>query len=157
MIYFSLKVETIASEAKVVWEPWPFFPFPRSCPSMHRRRQQPCFRHATSFRAIVARDLTVIPSPPPSLQSAPPDFAIFARGITQPIAGSLGSVPGPVLFLVIIPAVPASHFPRARWGRPYMTSAKFSGFWTPSPPCPHLGLIYSTKFMQPPLLHLLLG
>ena len=42
-------------------------------------------------------------------------------------------------------------------GRPYMTSAKFSGFWTPSPPCPHLGLIYCTKFTQPPLLHLLLG
>ena len=42
-------------------------------------------------------------------------------------------------------------------GHPYMTSAKFSGFWTPSPPCPHLGLIYSTKFTQPPLLHLLLG
>ena len=38
---------------------------------------------------------------------------------------------------------------------PYMTSAKISGFWTP--PCPHLGLIYSTKFTQPPLLHLLLG
>ena len=42
-------------------------------------------------------------------------------------------------------------------GRPYMTSATFLGLWTPSPPCPHLGLIYSTKFMQPPLLHLLLG
>ena len=27
----------------------------------------------------------------------------------------------------------------------------------PLPPCPHLGLIYSTKFTQPPLLHLLLG
>ena len=39
-------------------------------------------------------------------------------------------------------------------GHPYMTSAKFSGIWTP-PPCPHLGLIYSTKFMQPPLLHLI--
>ena len=25
------------------------------------------------------------------------------------------------------------------------------------PLCPHLGLIYSTKFKQPPLLHLLLG
>ena len=31
------------------------------------------------------------------------------------------------------------------------------GFFNPSPPCPHLGLIYSTKFTQPPLLHLLLG
>ena len=38
-----------------------------------------------------------------------------------------------------------------------MTSAKFSGFWTPSPLCLHLGLIYSTKFTQPPLQHLLLG
>ena len=37
-------------------------------------------------------------------------------------------------------------------GRPYIMSAKFSGFWTPSPPCPHLGRIYSTKFTQPPLL-----
>ena len=41
--------------------------------------------------------------------------------------------------------------------RPYMTTAKFSGFWTRSPPCPHLGLIYSTKFTQPPLLNLLWG
>ena len=39
---------------------------------------------------------------------------------------------------------------------PYMTSAKFWDFFTPSA-LPHLGLIYSTKFMQPPLLHLLLG
>ena len=39
----------------------------------------------------------------------------------------------------------------AMW-RPYMTAAKFLGFLTPSPPCPHLGLIYSTKFTQPPLL-----
>ena len=39
-------------------------------------------------------------------------------------------------------------------GRPYMTSAKFLGFWTPSPPCLHLGLIYSAKFMQPPLLYI---
>ena len=31
------------------------------------------------------------------------------------------------------------------------------GILDPLPPCPHLGLIYSTKFMQPPLLHLLLG
>ena len=38
-----------------------------------------------------------------------------------------------------------------------MTSAKFWDFLTPFPPCPHLGLIYSTKFTQPPLLHLLLG
>ena len=36
-----------------------------------------------------------------------------------------------------------------------MMSAKFSGFLTPSP-CLHLGLIYSTYFTQPPLLHLLL-
>ena len=34
---------------------------------------------------------------------------------------------------------------------------KFLGFFDPLPPCPHLGLIYSTKFTQPPLLHLLLG
>ena len=39
-------------------------------------------------------------------------------------------------------------------GHPYMTSAKFWDFLTP---CPHLGLIYCTKFKQPPLLHLLLG
>ena len=38
-----------------------------------------------------------------------------------------------------------------------MTSATFWDFFTPSPPCPHLGLIYSTKFTQPHLLHLLLG
>ena len=38
-----------------------------------------------------------------------------------------------------------------------MTSAKFWDFLTPSSPRPHLGLIYSTKFTQPPLLHLLLG
>ena len=41
-------------------------------------------------------------------------------------------------------------------GHPYMMFAKFWDFLTPSP-CPHLGLIYSTKFTQPPLLHLLLG
>ena len=34
---------------------------------------------------------------------------------------------------------------------------KILGFLDPLPPCPHLGLIYSTKFTQPPLLHLLLG
>ena len=39
---------------------------------------------------------------------------------------------------------------------PYMTSTTFWEFLTPSPPCPHLGLIFSTKFTQPPLLHLLL-
>ena len=38
-----------------------------------------------------------------------------------------------------------------------MMSAKFWDFLTPSPPCLHLGLIYSTKFTQPPLQHLLLG
>ena len=38
-----------------------------------------------------------------------------------------------------------------------MTSAKFSVFLTPSPPCLHFGPIHSTKFTQPPLLHLLLG
>ena len=32
---------------------------------------------------------------------------------------------------------------------------KILGFF--DPPCPHLGLIYSTKFTQPPLLNLLLG
>ena len=40
-------------------------------------------------------------------------------------------------------------------GHPYMTSTKFWDFLTP--PCPHLGRIYSTKFTQPPLPHLLLG
>ena len=34
---------------------------------------------------------------------------------------------------------------------------KILGFFDPLPPCLHLGLIYSTKFTQPPLLHLLLG
>ena len=38
-----------------------------------------------------------------------------------------------------------------------MTSAKFWVFLTPSPPCLHFGPIHSTKFTQPPLLHLLLG
>ena len=33
-----------------------------------------------------------------------------------------------------------------------MTSANFSDFLTPSPPCLHLELIYILKFMQPPLL-----
>ena len=42
-------------------------------------------------------------------------------------------------------------------GHPYMTSAQFWDFLATSPTCPHLGLIYSTKFTQPPLLHLLLG
>ena len=50
---------------------------------------------------------------------------------------------------------------RSKWeavsGHPYMTSTQFRDFFTPSPPCPHLGLICSTKFTQPPLLHLLLG
>ena len=37
-------------------------------------------------------------------------------------------------------------------------TAKFSGFLTLShPPCLHFGPITSTKFPQPPLLHLLLG
>ena len=34
---------------------------------------------------------------------------------------------------------------------------KIFGILDPLPPCPHLGLIYSTKFTKPPLLHLLLG
>ena len=34
---------------------------------------------------------------------------------------------------------------------PDMMSAKFWAFWPP-PPCPHLDLIYTMKFMQPPLL-----
>ena len=34
-----------------------------------------------------------------------------------------------------------------------MTSAKFLGFLTPSPPCQHFGPIYSTKNTQPLLLH----
>ena len=37
-----------------------------------------------------------------------------------------------------------------------MTSTKFWDFWTP-PPSLQIGLIYSTKSVQPPLLHLLLG
>ena len=42
-------------------------------------------------------------------------------------------------------------------GRSQMTSAKYSGFLTPSPPCQHFGPIYTTKIMQPPLLHQILG
>ena len=42
-------------------------------------------------------------------------------------------------------------------GHVHMTSAKVSGFLTPSPPCLYFGPIHSTKFTQPPLLHLLLG
>ena len=38
---------------------------------------------------------------------------------------------------------------------PDMRSAKISKFLTPFHPCPHLNLIYSIKFTQPPLLHLL--
>ena len=38
-----------------------------------------------------------------------------------------------------------------------MTSAKVSGFWTPSPPCPNFALTYGIEFTQPPLLHLLLA
>ena len=34
---------------------------------------------------------------------------------------------------------------------------KIFGILDPLPHCPHLGLMYSIKFMQPPLLHLLLG
>ena len=37
--------------------------------------------------------------------------------------------------------------------RSQMTSAKISGFFTPSPPCQHFGPICSTKITQPPLLH----
>ena len=37
-----------------------------------------------------------------------------------------------------------------------MTTAKFSDFLTPSPPCPHLDLIYTIKFTQPPLLRTLI-
>merc|ERR1712020_186837 len=42
-------------------------------------------------------------------------------------------------------------------GQVHMTSAKFSGFWTPFPPCPNFSLTYSIEFTQPPLLHLLLA
>ena len=34
---------------------------------------------------------------------------------------------------------------------------KIFGIFDPLSPCLHLGLIYSTKFTQPPLLHLLFG
>ena len=40
-------------------------------------------------------------------------------------------------------------------GHPLSMSAEFSGFWTPSPSCPWLGLISSTKSTQPPLLDLM--
>ena len=36
-----------------------------------------------------------------------------------------------------------------------MTTANFWDFLTRSPPCPHLDLIYTIKFTQPPLFHLL--
>ena len=42
-------------------------------------------------------------------------------------------------------------------GHVHVTSAKFLGFLTPFPPCLHFGPIHSTKFTQPPLLHMLLG
>ena len=42
-------------------------------------------------------------------------------------------------------------------GRSQMTSAKFSVFLTPFPPCQHVGSIYITKITQPPLLHQNLG
>ena len=42
-------------------------------------------------------------------------------------------------------------------GHVHMTSAKFRGFLTPSPPCLHFGPIRSFIFVQPSLLHLLLG
>ena len=38
-------------------------------------------------------------------------------------------------------------------GHPFIMFAKFSGFWTPSPPCSQSGFIYKTKFTQPPLMH----
>ena len=59
-----------------------------------------------------------------------------------------------LIHLFVLSVSPWTLVPR---GRPYMTSSKFSVFWTPSLPCRHLGLIYSTKFTQPPLLHLLLA
>ena len=40
--------------------------------------------------------------------------------------------------------------------RPYMMSAKFIDFLTHSLHCPHLDQIFTLKFTQPPLLHLLL-
>ena len=42
-------------------------------------------------------------------------------------------------------------------GHSFITFAKFSGFWTPSPPCSLFGLNHKTKFTQPRLLHSLLG
>ena len=36
---------------------------------------------------------------------------------------------------------------------PYKTSSKYLEFWHPSHACPHLELIFITKFTQPPLLH----
>ena len=40
---------------------------------------------------------------------------------------------------------------RALRGHPLKTSTKFSDFLTPTP-CPHLDLIYTMRFTQPPLL-----
>ena len=42
-------------------------------------------------------------------------------------------------------------------GHPFITLAKFSGFWTPFPPCSLFWLNHMAKFSQPRLLHSLLG
>ena len=60
-----------------------------------------------------------------------------------------------MIFGIYLSGSSDKHF-RAR-GRSQMTSAKFSGFWTPSPPCQHVGPIYSTKITQPRLLRQNLG
>ena len=64
----------------------------------------------------------------------------------------------------VTPSVPRASLPRPRPSEgasrssseirdlPDMMSAKFSDFLTPSPHCPHLELICSIKFPQPPLL-----
>ena len=54
--------------------------------------------------------------------------------------------------LVLRLASSCKNLPTCLRGHPFMTSAKFSDFLTPSPPCPHLIKMYSTKFTQPPLL-----
>ena len=52
--------------------------------------------------------------------------------------------------------IPLHCPPNSAWGPSIYDVRRILGFFAP-PPCPHLGLIYSTKFTQPPLLHLLLG
>ena len=59
--------------------------------------------------------------------------------------------------LGFLPSTPSNEESVLVRGHPFITFAKFSGFWTPSPPCSHFGLTHKTKFTQPRLLRSLLG